>query len=213
MPALSQAVEAAVERHWVRACRDRPLFNGRVFSADHVTPDLIVGHWTEYRRVLAQMTDPSLRPALRVRSLSVCGALLGPDGVVVGRREAASVYQAGLWQLPPAGSVDDGCDRDGVADLRHALLAELQEELGVGAEAVLSLRPLCLVDHPNGVLDIGFQIDTSWDAEAILAAHQRVGNREYERLIVLPPREVAAHLAAMGEALVPSAGAFLTRVG
>lgn len=84
----------------------RALFNGPVFSADTITPDRITGHWTEYRRVLAQMQHCALFDTLRIRSLAVTGLLQCADGLILGRRETDSVYQAGIWQSPPAGSVE-----------------------------------------------------------------------------------------------------------
>ena len=71
-----------------------------------ITPRLISGHLTEYRRVVAQMELPGLFAELGVRSFAVCGVLHCAGGVVVGRRHRAAIYQAGMWQLPPAGSVD-----------------------------------------------------------------------------------------------------------
>jgi 8-oxo-dGTP pyrophosphatase MutT (NUDIX family) len=212
MPPLSPAVERQVGRLWQEACQMRPLFNGQVFCADSVGPDIITGHWTEYRRVVAQMADPALIPILRVRSLAVCGAVTGPGGVAVARRDARSVYQAGLWQLPPAGSVDGGSADGAGADIRHALLAELREELGVAAGAVRSLRPLCLVQHPSGVLDLGIQVSVAMDQADLLAAHRVGGNDEYDRLLVVPPASVPAAVRAAGGTLVPSALAFLGRL-
>jgi hypothetical protein len=114
MPALSSAVDLEVERLW-QAARQRVaaggagrLFNGRVFSADTITPDLITGHLTEFRRIVAQMERPELFAELGVRPLAVCGVLRCANGVVAGRRHSAAIYQAGMWQLPPAGSVDAG---------------------------------------------------------------------------------------------------------
>ena len=135
-PPLAPELDAMVERHWQDACRHLPLFNGQVFCADRIGAELIEGHWTEYRRAVAQMAEPALGEVLRIRSLAVCGVLRCRDGVAVGRRESASVYQAGLWQLPPAGSVDAGAAEPGGASWRRALLDELQEELGIGAAAV-----------------------------------------------------------------------------
>ena len=212
MEPLPPLLDASVERHWLAAQRGRRLFNGRVFCADAVTPDLISGHWTEYRRVVAQMADPRLIPALQVRSLAVCGVLCCQGGVVVGRRDGASVYQAGLWQLPPAGSVDDGSAQGDTADIRHALLTELQEELGIPAGAVDAVRPLCLVQHPTGVLDLGMQITTRLTAADVLAAHRAAGNREYDRLLVMPAAEIQNRLATLDGQLVPPARAFLRRL-
>ena len=113
MPPLPARLDAAVERHWTAACAEAPLFNGRIFSADAITADEITGHWSEYRRTVAQMRDPALVAAIGVRNLAVCGVLCGPDGVAIGRRNPAAAYQAGLWQMPPAGSVDHGAAEPG----------------------------------------------------------------------------------------------------
>ncbi|HYZ64068.1 MAG TPA: hypothetical protein VE650_16590 [Acetobacteraceae bacterium] len=212
MPALDPALDAEVERLWTRARAARPLFNGQVFCADRITPERIDGHWTEYRRAVAQMVDPALKDALRIRSLAVCGALCGPDGVLAGLRDTNAVYQAGEWQLPPAGSVDSGAAEPGGASWRRALLAELEEELGIGADRVTGLRPLCLVHHPSGVLDLGIRIDTDLGGAEILAAHRDSGNAEYERLLIAPAAELPGRIAALGGRLVPSGHAFLARL-
>jgi len=212
MPPLPPDIDLAVERLWQAACREHPLFNGQVFCADTVAPDVITGHWTEYRRVVAQMGDPSLIPVLQVRSLAVCGAVTGPGGVAVARRNAHSVYQAGQWQLPPAGSVDAGSAIQGGADIRHALLAELREELGLASDAVQSMRPLCLVQHPSGVLDLGLQVVVRLGADDLRQAHRAGGNDEYDLLLVLPEADIPAAVMAQGGALVASALAFLDRI-
>ncbi len=143
MPELPSAVDQEVERLWQVACQRVAaggagrLFNGRVFSADAITPHLITGHLTEFRRIVAQMERPVLFAELGVRPLAVCGVLRCADGVVVGRRHRAAIYQAGMWQLPPAGSVDAAAvGADGTADLRRQLLSELREELGLSADMV-----------------------------------------------------------------------------
>lgn len=213
MPVLLAETEATVARIWAAATALRPLFNGRVFCVDTVAPEELCGHWTEYRRVVAQMAEPCLFDIMRVRNLAVCGVLIGPGGVAVGRREGPPAYQAGLWQLPPAGSVDDGAAEPGGASWRAALLTELREELGIAAADVLGLRALGLVQHPTGVLDMGVRIDTGLHGPAILASHTARGNAEYDRMLVLPPQDVLAHVGSLGGQLVPSAGPFLAWAG
>lgn len=209
MPALSAALDAVVERHWRAACTGRRLFNGRVFSADAFSPTEIVGHWTEYRRVMAQVADHGLAETLRVQSLAVCGVVIGPDGVVLGRREAASAYQPGLWQCPPAGSVDASAAVPGGADWRRALLGELREELGLGAADIGPMRPLGLVLHPSGVLDMGVLLPTTLDTAAILERHRACDDQEYDRLMVVPPEAAARRVAEAGGTLSPASAAFL----
>lgn len=213
MPALDPALDAVVEQHWQAALRTRRLFNGQVFCADTVTAHEIAGHWTEYRRIVAQMADPALCGVLRVRALAVCGVLTGPDGVAVGRREPRSAYQPGLWQLPPAGSVDAGAAVPGGADWRRALLAELREELGIAETDVRGLQPLCLVQHPSGVLDLGVRIDTGLGGAEIVLRHRTLGDGEYDRLLVAPAAQVERAVAHAGGRLVPSAPVFLAACG
>jgi 8-oxo-dGTP pyrophosphatase MutT (NUDIX family) len=213
--ALPPALERAVALLWQTArARNAALFNGRVFSADTVAPHLLTGHMAEFRRMLAQIARPDLGAALQLRPVAVVGVLLCPDGVVIGQRDSAAVYQPGFWQTPPAGSVDAGALRpDGTLDPQRQLLAELQEELGVPASAVENLAPICMVEHPGSrVLDIVYRIALSWSAGAVLEAHRRHGNGEYARLDVLEHRTLSAAAAALGTQLTPPARLFLSRL-
>jgi hypothetical protein len=184
-------------------------------SADAITPGLITGDLTEFRRIVAQMERPELFAVLSVRPLAVCGILRCANGVVVGRRHSAAIYQAGMWQLPPAGSVDAGAvGEDGVVHLRRQLLGELQEELGLSPDVVDDPRPLCFVEHPGShVSDLGLALVTKLSAEAVLTAHRASGNTEYEKVLVVSEDRVAAFLARIGEELVPPAREFLIRAG
>ena len=145
-----------MERRWRTACARvaaggaGALFNGRVFSADTIAPDLMTGHLTEFRRIVAQMERPALFDALGVRPLAVCGVLRCADGMVFGRRHAGAIYQADMWQLPPAGSVDaHAVGADGAVALGRQLLSELREELGLWPDDVDAPVPLCVVEHPG----------------------------------------------------------------
>ncbi|HEY1932759.1 MAG TPA: NUDIX hydrolase [Acetobacteraceae bacterium] len=219
MPPLDPALDAEIESLWSTAS-DRvaaggagALFNGRVFSADTITPDAIVGHLTEYRRIVAQMERPALFHALRLRPLAACGVLRCADGIVFGRRHASAVYQAGLWQLPPAGSVDANAVRpDGVVDVAGQLRAELREEVGLSPDDVDAPVPLCVVEHPGShVCDFGMALTTSLNGEAVLAAHRVRGNGEYPTLRIVPLAELPDFVAAFRDEMVPPAPIFLRR--
>lgn len=206
------ALAREVERLWTQARRDRPrLFNGRVFCADHVARDAIVGHWTEYRLALAQIMRPALFDALRIRSLAVNGVLCSADGVVFGRRDPRAVYQPGLWQCPPAGSVESRDGHTGV-DLAAQLMAELEEELGVTAAAIDPdrVRPLCAVEHPGShVVDVGIALHTALTLAEIARLHAHAANDEYRDLCAVPLDRAADWLASRGDAVVPPARIFV----
>jgi hypothetical protein len=221
MPPLPTILERQIDRLWNKAAERVAgggagrLFNGRVFCADVITPTEITGHLTEYRRLVAQCEDHALFEALGIRSLAVCGILRCAGGVVVGRRPPAAIYQPDMWQLSPAGSVDAGalCP-DNTMDLRRQLLTELREEVGLPAGSVNGARPLCLVEHGGShVSDLGMMLTTKLDATAVLAAHARSGNREYDPLMIVPDAELGAFVDAAGPTLVPPAREFLVRAG
>jgi 8-oxo-dGTP pyrophosphatase MutT (NUDIX family) len=211
MPDLSTGLERDVEELWRSALRKRPrLFNGRLFSADEITPSVISGHWTEFRRALAQIDRPDLHEALRIRSLAVNGVISCKDGVLIGRRSSQAVYQAGQWQLPPAGSLDPGSESpDGTIDVRRTLLDELEEELGLPRDRIGTILPLCLVEHPDThVTDFGMAMTTDADAETLLSAHKASGNLEYEAMHVLPVEQILQ----LGAGLMPTVPVFLGRL-
>lgn len=221
MPALPPALDATVERLWQDACARMArgnagrLFNGRVFSVDHIAATLITGHLTEFRRVVAQFEQPALFAELGLRPLAVCGVLCCADGVVLGRRHVDAIHQAGQWQMPPAGSVDTSAvATDGTVDLHHQLLLELQEELGLPPDSVGAPRPLCVAEHAEShVSDVGLMLRTKLNGDAVLAAHAAAGNREYDPLRVVPFADLPRFVAELGDALVPSSLAFLMRAG
>jgi hypothetical protein len=217
MVPLPAALEVEIDRIWAAAQvrMGGKLFNGRVFSADVITPHLVCGHWTEFRRIVAQMDRNELFQVIGARPLAVGGVIAGPDGVVFGRRPAGAIYQAGEWQLPPAGSVDQGAARaEGAVDVVAQLLTELAEELGLDGDAVTEPRPLCIVEHSGShVLDLGIAVRTGLGAEAIRAAWAARGNGEYDPLRVVPPPELPRFLAAAGERLNHQAPVFLHRAG
>ena len=221
MPDLPPALDQLVETLWQAAAarmalgRAGRLFNGRVFSADRITPTLITGHLTEYRRVVAQFEQPALFAELGLRPLAVSGLLCCADGVVIGRRHEDALYKAAMWQLPPAGSVDaSAVGEDGTVDLFRQLRLELQEELGLPEDSIGAPRPLCVAEHPDThVSDLGLLLRTALPGSAVLEAHRVAGNREYDRLRVIPFANLPAFIAQAGEAVVPSVLVFLSRAG
>jgi hypothetical protein len=217
MSALDATLEAEIDRLWdvaqlrIKSGGAGSLFNGQVFSADYITKSHICGHMTEFRRIVAQISRPELYEVLGLRPLAVCGVLQCVSGVVIGRRHTGAIYQAGMWQLPPAGSVDAGAVRiDGSIDLAGQLLKELREELGISASLVDRPTPLCLVEHPGThISDLGMAMTTALDAAAVLAMHRVGGNNEYDPLLVVAKADVQAFVRRAGSKLVPPAVEFL----
>lgn len=221
MPPLPPALEARIDAIWAQAAARVEaggagrLFNGQVFSIDTIAPGRITGHMTEYRRLVAQVEDHALFPDLGIRSLAACGVLCCSGGVVIGRRPASAIYQPGMWQLCPAGSVDAGARRaNGTMDYRAQLQTELREELGLDPEVIGEVTPLCIVEHPGShVCDLGMAVHTTFGPDAILEAHRTRGNGEYDPLRIVAIPDLSAFIKWAGETLVPPAPLFLKRAG
>jgi hypothetical protein len=221
MPPLQAETEARIDALWaaasarVAAGGAGQMFNGRVFSIDTIAPDRITGHLSEYRRLVAQVEDHALFDELGIRSLAACGVLSCSGGVVIGRRPVAAIYQPGMWQLCPAGSVDGGAERaDGTMDYRAQLRTELQEELGIGPEVIGTITPLCVVEHAGShVSDLGMAVRTSLSPGDILKTHRSSGNGEYDPLRIVPVTELPNFIEWAGARLVPPAPIFLAHAG
>ncbi|MBV9813950.1 MAG: hypothetical protein JO326_14475 [Acetobacteraceae bacterium] len=216
-PALSPGLGREVERLWQAAQRraEGALFNGRVFSADAIAPDLLRGHWTEFRRLVAQMDRPDLFADLRLRSVAINGVTQGPDGIVWGRRPARAIYQPGLWQSAPAGSIDPGAaGPDGTIDIARQVQTELAEELGIAAGEAEIGPPLALVEHAGShVCDLGVPVRVALGEAEIRRRHRAAPDKEYPALRIVPPAAIAAFVRAERAAMAPQALVFLARLG
>ncbi|MBS0959485.1 NUDIX hydrolase [Acetobacter thailandicus] len=189
---LSPEIQTEASHIWAKACEARPeLFNGCVFSADHVSRTCITGHWTEYRLVLAQMKNPSLFSKLKLNPLAVTGLLRTPQGYVLGRRHPSSVYQGNFWQSPPAGSIEKREASDAV-NLKEQLLAEAEEELGLPPDSIEVSSPRLIVRHPGTrILDVCLYMTTHLTFDAVETCWKQSGNTEYDQLILLTDQHIA----------------------
>jgi hypothetical protein len=217
MPQLTVQVQAEVEREWEQARLGHPsLFNGAVFTADFITPGRIDGHWTEFKRVVAQMRAPSLVRQIALRPVSVCGVLLCcpqekigqrcQRSVIFGRRAANSLFQPSLWQLAPGGSLDrSSLNESGQPDWRRQIIAELREEIGVPEEAITHATPICMVEYPKShAVELGIALHCQYTDASVVACHRRDGNGEYAELMKVPLDTIGDALLSLVSELSPS---------
>ena len=188
LPPLTTEQEETVSRIWAKALTSYPgLYNGRVFCADEITPARIHGHWSEYRRVLAQMKEPDVYGPHILRPLAVVGLMFTPDGIVIGRRAETSIYLPGYWQGAPAGNVESRA-QESTIDLAAQLLAECEEELGLVPAECRVGPSLLACEHPSShIVDIGMRIDVSLTFEDLQTRCREQGNAEYGALHLIRP--------------------------
>ncbi|MFT8897253.1 MAG: phosphohydrolase [Acetobacter sp.] len=185
-PALTPDVEQRVQAIWEDSRARRPkLFNGRIFCMKSITPDCVEGYWTEYRRALAQMVDPTIFGETPLHQLAVCGLLRCADGIVLARRHPASLYLGDFWQSPPAGTVEMRKEGQRLS-LADQLLAETEEELGLMAcEVSIGPPRLAVIHARTAIVDIGISLTTPLSFAALREKWQAGGNREYDQLTVI----------------------------
>lgn len=215
-PPVPPELEPVIAAAWAAAQRRAggKLFNGRVFSVEDAEPDCVRGHIVEYRLAVAAHADPVVAAALNIRPMAVCGVLRTPEGIVFGRRSPTATHTPGAWQMPPAGSIDDGAVRAGRVDARGVLQRRLTEELGLGWARIRRCRPLGLVAHAgSGVHELGFTLDTEADFAEIERGWRRSGCAEYTALQVVAEAELSAFLDATVSELVPAAPLLLRLLG
>ncbi|MDI2111885.1 NUDIX hydrolase [Commensalibacter nepenthis] len=180
---LSASLKKEVNDIWEEKKKYYPnLFNGRIFNVQALSKNLITGFWTEYKFVLAQTEKPELYSELAIRSLAVIGLIRCPQGFLIGKRAANSVYLPGYWQSPPAGTVES---RDGNNDviLTQQLYAEANEELGLNTHHLINPKIISATEHTDThIIDIGILLKTNLSFIQILELWKKNNNSEYDEL-------------------------------
>ena len=186
---LSKNIISEVENIWIKeqSTGKKTLFNGQILSVVNISESDLIVSKTEYKYFVAQQVRPELYEDLKIRPLAVSGLLACQEGVVIGRRAKSMMQDANLWELIPSGGVDpEKTDLKTNVPYIGQTFLELQEEVGIGRERILEMKPFCLLeDTITHVIDIGIIIKTSLHGNEILDHHNRFGSNEYDKLKVV----------------------------
>jgi hypothetical protein len=192
--------------------RGTGLTNGRIFSLAYRDGPVLSVWETQYKWWIAQRRDPTLFPVLAVCSLAVSGIVALAEGLAFARRAESNTQDAGLWELPPSGGIDDRSRRPGgiiAADAQ--ILAELKEELDVSAQEVdTPPRAIAVMeDDTDHVVDLVFELKIALSGRNLMARFAALTNREYTALRIVAAGDTAALLAREGGKLSPASRALL----
>ena len=149
----------AVDKVWSEAyVSNQELHDGRIFSVESASVDVIIGSWLPYRFFYACSRDEMVAAKLFVCPLAITGICVTIDGeILLGRRSAFSTQYPGAWDILPAGSVDLSTENHTTPDVKTQLMAELAEE--VGDVEVQSVDLKYIARHPDyGPVDIVYLI-------------------------------------------------------
>lgn len=182
----SQETIDRIERIWAdeRERRGPALRNGRLLSIRQ-TDDAGFEVWeTQYKWWIAQRQFPELFSESTIRPLAVTAFTHLLDAVVFARRASDVTQDAGLWEIPPSGSVDPRRFPNGNAiDIVGQLLSELSTELNIGPSLVLEVQPFALMeDTVENVVDIVFDLRLAPDRAEVERLFRIRAGREYTEL-------------------------------
>jgi hypothetical protein len=129
----------------------------------------------------------------------VTGLLRIAGGVLLARRAASALQDAGRWELAPSGIVDGRALDAGPLAAREQLAVELREELALAAGDARSCTALALVPDPSStVIDVLFQVDVGLPTDEVLRRFAVRRSSEYDDVRVVPESGLADFLGREG---------------
>ncbi|WP_243310219.1 hypothetical protein [Fundidesulfovibrio agrisoli] len=214
-PAPSASVLERVEALWAETQARTPgLFNGSLFSLAAFDGARALGFMAQYKWYVAQLAEPSLFEALRVRSLAVSGLVNVRGHLVFGKRRAGLSLEGGLWELAPSGTLSDASrEPDGSLSWRGQFARELTEELGLSAP-LGALKAFALVeDTATNIWELGVSAELDLDPGDVLAAYAGLERTEHDQLSIVPLADVPRFHKTRRKELTGVTGPLLAAAG
>lgn len=209
----ADSVNDAVNAIWAASCeRNVELFDGTIVALVESRPGVLLCYKVPYRYFFACLKDRSIQEKLNLTAIAVSGALIVEGAVVLGRRSNKVSQFPGFYELVPSGSLTVPSDMvEGAVDYEKQLLIELEEEIGISSEQVLSINPFLLVeDRQSCTTDICCRIYISTEI-TIDRVIDNFKPAEYVDLQFVQPNAVDAFLRRSDIQLVPASHQLLQR--
>jgi len=146
-----------------------------------------------YSWFFAQRREPSLFEKLKVRPLAVTGLITCGDGYLVGRRGGKVEQDAGLWELLPAGGLDEAAIRpDDTIDPIKGLSIEWTEETGCPA-GFIGIDPKIVAwveDQETHVVDLVIEAGCNQPFEVVEECFRNADSDEYTQIACLSASQI-----------------------
>jgi NUDIX domain len=140
-PELGPVDTARVEAERRRLDAHPDMFDGPILMVRAAAPDRLTVYPATYSWHTADRADPLPATA---GALGVQLAVVGDGGTMLWQRRTEAVDHPGGWTISVAGSAVPG------VGLERQVIAEAEEELGLGRDDVEGLAPLALVESARG---------------------------------------------------------------
>jgi hypothetical protein len=214
-PVPTDEVLDEIRANWEYETAHRPqLFNGKIFSLDRIEGSLLTGFLADYSWYLAQLRNPALFDALRVRSLAVSGLVVAGGHVIFGKRKAGLAVEGGLWELAPSGTIHGGSrEADGSISWRKIFQEEIREELGIAPPPTI-LKAFALIENTQThIWEMGVALELTMDHRNILTAYVSAEHPEHTEMAAVPLEDVPRFLKVRREEMVGACPRLLAAYG
>jgi HAD superfamily hydrolase (TIGR01509 family) len=181
---FSGQVQKEIDEIWRKAIKSGNLFNGNLFCCSRYFfsgPKLVIEYFSsEYKNFYAQINHPELK--LNCYPLAVSGIVIDPCGkTIIGKRQNVTCNENQL-ELVPSGSLQKHLETGGL-DYFEQICLELEEEVGLSAEEIISIKPFCMVvDENNKLCDICCKIELAKELEKCNLLRE---SREYAEIQIV----------------------------
>lgn len=184
----------AVDKIWDAGLQEAKssLYDGTLYSVTKMTPARITVQKTRYKHFYAQLQDPNLFEALKVRPLACNGVLRSHNGLVFARRSKSVMLDQQCWEFAPSGTFDDDCkSSDTTLDVGALFRIECLEELGIPGHALKIGTVLGAFEHLHTrAFDLILEAKTPLRKADIERAFRARKTKEYSDLAVVHDEEI-----------------------
>ena len=185
---IPEELQARIAEIWEKNEMQAPQFEAPIVALVRYSPTHLIGELVDFSTWYACRRDPYLRKTLDIHPLAVTGRTIWQNKILVGKRSPTLAVMQGAMECCPSGSIDQSSiSKEGRADLRQAILSELDEEAGIANTCVQSILIKDLyLSAEEGVFDI--HLDVVLHPESDLSV-LRPPLREYDQLCWVEPDE------------------------
>lgn len=191
---FSPEVESQVNILWKSALKRSPwLHDGQVFSLETPVEQIrskgssenAFGSFMNYRYWLALREDIRLRQSYNLVPVAVTGVLSVTEGLVFGLRSKKSTQDAGMWELLPAGGIDEHSMSGGQIFAERQLFSELKEETGL-LQSDLESWALQAYMWDGNVFDFVYELKSACAFSELQQRFGRLSRPEHLELRCIP---------------------------
>lgn len=203
-------LQAEIDQIWNEERLTKPyLFDGDSLTLSRFDSQGAKCVLTPYRSIYATKKSKALRKSLNLNGLAISGIMVFQDELFVGQRSQQVTSYPGYFELAPSGGLaEEFVLPSGQVDFMGQLLSELNEEVGIASDQVLTHKFVAVVyDHDDDCFDIGYELTLKSRPKCNESGF--VPNSELTQLFGIKKAQVPEFVKKYRETIVPTTLALL----